>query len=61
MSDEENGRIVLSIKKSDITGGFMDRRIGSSRASSNTNFTIWEDLKTYTYNGEVNIKETLMI
>lgn len=56
-ADEENGRIVLNIKKSDITEGFTGELV-LRRASSNTNFTIWEDLKTYTYNGEANIKET---
>lgn len=56
-ADEENGRIVLNIKKSDITEGFTGELV-LRRASSNTNFTIWEDLKTYTYNGETNIKET---
>lgn len=56
-TDEENGRIILNIKKSDITEGFTGELV-LRRASSNTNFTIWEDLKTYTYNGETNIKET---
>ena len=56
-ADEENGRIVLNIKKSDITDGFTGELV-LRRASSNTNFTIWEDLKIYTYNGETNIKET---
>lgn len=57
VADEENGRIILNIKKSDITEGFTGELV-LRRASSNTNFTIWEDLKTYTYNGEKNIKET---
>lgn len=56
-TDEENGRIILSIKKSEVTDGFTGELV-LRRASSNTNFTIWEDLKTYTYNGEANIKET---
>jgi hypothetical protein len=54
--DEDNGRIVLTIKKSGVTDGFTGEVI-LRRASSKTNFTIWEDLKTYTYSGETNIKE----
>ena len=56
-ADEENGRIILNIKKSEVTDGFTGELV-LRRASSNTNFTIWEDLKTYTYNGATNIKET---
>lgn len=54
--DEDNGRIILTIKKSGVTDGFTGEVI-LRRASSKTNFTIWEDLKTYTYSGETNIKE----
>lgn len=54
--DEDNGRIILTIKKSGVTDGFTGDVI-LRRASSKTNFTIWEDLKTYTYSGETNIKE----
>ena len=56
-TDEENGRIVLSIKKSDITDGFTGTLI-VRRTSSKTNFTIWEDLIEYSYDGAVAIKET---
>ena len=56
-TDEENGRIVLSIKKSDITDGFTGTLI-VRRASSKTNFTIWEDLIEYSYDGAAAIKET---
>lgn len=55
--DEDNGRIILTIKKSGVTDGFTGEVV-LRRASSKTNFTIWEDLKTYTYSGETNIKET---
>ena len=54
--DEDNGRIILTIKKSGVTDGFTGEVV-LRRASSKTNFTIWEDLKTYTYSGETNIKE----
>lgn len=56
-TDEENGRIVLSIKKSDITEGFTGTLI-VRRTSSKTNFTIWEDLIEYSYDGAAAIKET---
>lgn len=56
-TDEENGRIVLSIKKSDITEGFTGTLI-VRRTSSKTNFTIWEDLIEYSYDGATAIKET---
>ena len=56
-ADEENGRIVLNIKKSDITEGFTGTLI-VRRTSSKTNFTIWEDLIEYSYNGAAAIKET---
>ena len=56
-TDEENGRIVLSIKKSDITDGFTGTLI-VRRTSSKTNFTIWEDLIEYSYDGAAAIKET---
>ena len=55
-TDEENGRIILNIKKSEVTDGFTGELV-LRRASSNTNFTIWEDLKTYIYNGATSIKE----
>ena len=55
-ADEENGRIILTIKKSGVSEGFTGDVI-LRRASSKSNFTIWEDLKTYSYNGENNIKE----
>lgn len=54
--DEDNGRIILTIKKSGVTDGFTGEVV-LRRASSKTNFTIWEELKTYTYSGETNIKE----
>lgn len=57
LADEENGRIVLNIKKSDITDGFTGTLI-VRRTSSKTNFTIWEDLTEYSYNGAAAIKET---
>ena len=56
-ADEENGRIVLNIKKSDFTEGFTGTLV-VRRASSKTNFTIWEDLVEYSYNGAAAIKET---
>ena len=56
-TDEENGRIVLSIKKSDITDGLTGTLI-VRRTSSKTNFTIWEDLIEYSYDGAAAIKET---
>lgn len=56
-TDEENGRIVLNIKKSDITDGFTGILI-VRRTSSKTNFTIWEDLIEYSYSGAAAIKET---
>ena len=56
-ADEDNGRIVLTIKKSNITDGFTGELV-LRRASNKTNFTIWEDLKTYKYTGATAIKET---
>lgn len=56
-ADEDNGRIVLTIKKSNITDGFTGELI-LRRTSNKTNFTIWEDLKTYKYTGATAIKET---
>jgi hypothetical protein len=55
-TDEENGRIVLTIKKADITDGFTGTLI-IRRTSSKTNFTIWEDVAEYSYNGDAAIKE----
>ena len=55
-TDEENGRIVLTIKKADITDGFTGTLI-IRRTSSKTNFTIWEDIAEYSYNGDAAIKE----
>ena len=55
-TDEENGRIVLTIKKADITDGFTGTLI-IRRTSSKTNFTIWEDIAEYSYNGAAAIKE----
>lgn len=55
--DEDNGRIVLTIKKSNITDGFTGELV-LRRTSNKTNFTIWEDLKTYKYTGATAIKET---
>ena len=56
VADEENGRIVLSVKKTGISDGFTGT-LSIRRASSNTNFTIWEDIVDYTYNGVSAIKE----
>ncbi|MBQ9731033.1 MAG: hypothetical protein IJV94_02750 [Bacilli bacterium] len=56
-TDEDNGRIILTIKKSNITDGFTGELV-LRRTSNKTNFTIWEDLKTYTYEGATAIKET---
>lgn len=56
-ADEDNGRIILTIKKSNITDGFTGELV-LRRTSNKTNFTIWEDLKTYTYEGATAIKET---
>lgn len=56
-ADEDNGRIVLTIKKSNITDGFTGELV-LRRTSNKTNFTIWEDLKTYKYTGATAIKET---
>ena len=56
-ADEDNGRIILTIKKSNITDGFTGELV-LRRASNKTNFTIWEDLKIYKYTGATTIKET---
>lgn len=56
-TDEDNGRVILTIKKSNITDGFTGELV-LRRTSNKTNFTIWEDLKTYTYEGATTIKET---
>ena len=56
-ADEDNGRIILTIKKSNITDGFTGELV-LRRTSNKTNFTIWEDLKTYKYTGATAIKET---
>lgn len=56
-ADEDNGRVILTIKKSNITDGFTGELV-LRRTSNKTNFTIWEDLKTYTYEGATAIKET---
>ena len=56
-TDEDNGRVILTIKKSNITDGFTGELV-LRRTSNKTNFTIWEDLKTYTYEGATAIKET---
>ena len=56
-ADEENGRVILTIRKSNITDGFTGESV-LRRASNKTNFTIWEDLKTYKYKGATAIKET---
>lgn len=56
-ADEDNGRVILTIKKSNITDGFTGELV-LRRTSNKTNFTIWEDLKTYTYEGATTIKET---
>ena len=56
-ADEDNGRIVLTIKKSNITDGFTGELV-LRRTSNKNNFTIWEDLKTYKYTGATAIKET---
>lgn len=53
--EEENGRIILTIKNpTDIayTGDLVIRR-----AASSTNFTIWEDIKNYSFTSKTNIKE----
>ena len=56
-ADEDNGRVILTIKKSNITDGFTGELV-LRRTSNKTNFTIWEDLKTYKYKGATAIKET---
>lgn len=56
-TDEENGRIILTMKKSEVTNGFTGDLI-LRRTSNKSNFTIWEDLKTYSYNNATTIKET---
>ena len=56
MTDEENGRIIINIKKADITEGFTGDLI-IRRTSSKTNFTIWEDVRTYSYNNATAVKE----
>lgn len=56
-ADEDNGRVVLTIRKSNITDGFTGELV-LRRTSNKTNFTIWEDLKTYKYKGATTIKET---
>lgn len=56
-ADEDNGRVILTIKKSNITDGFTGELV-LRRTSNKTNFTIWEDLKTYRYEGATAIKET---
>lgn len=56
-ADADNGRVILTIKKSNITDGFTGELV-LRRTSNKTNFTIWEDLKTYRYEGATAIKET---
>jgi hypothetical protein len=56
-ADEENGLIELSVRKTNITEGFTGDLI-IRRTSNKSNFTIWEDLKTYSYNNATTIKET---
>lgn len=56
-ADEDNGRVILTIRKSNITDGFTGELV-LRRTSNKTNFTIWEDLKTYKYKGATAIKET---
>lgn len=56
-ADEENGRIILTMKKSEVTNGFTGDLL-LRRTSNKSNFTIWEDLKTYSYNNATTIKET---
>lgn len=55
-ADEENGRIILKLRKSNITNGFTGDLI-IRRTSNKSNFTIWEDLKTYSYKDATTIKE----
>lgn len=55
-ADEENGRIILKLRKSNITDGFTGDLI-IRRTSNKSNFTIWEDLKTYSYKDATTIKE----
>ena len=56
-ADEDNGRVILTIRKSNITNGFTGELV-LRRTSNKTNFTIWEDLKTYKYKEATAIKET---
>ena len=56
-ADEDNGRVILTIRKSNITDGFTGELV-LRRTSNKTNFTIWEDLKTYKYKEATAIKET---
>ena len=56
-ADEDNGRVILTIRKYNITDGFTGELV-LRRTSNKTNFTIWEDLKTYKYKEATAIKET---
>lgn len=56
--DNENGRIVITLKRPS-TADPMFGTLVIRRSSSKTNFTIWEDLKYFTYTEAVTgIKET---
>lgn len=56
--DNENGRMEVAIKRAATATSFIGTVV-IRRSSSETNFTIWEDLKYYTYNEAVTaIKET---
>ena len=49
--DSENGRIGITIKRPSTATSLLGT-IVIRRCSSETNFTIWEDLKYYTFNNE---------
>lgn len=56
VADEENGRIIITIKNPtniSYTGDLTIRR-----ASSATNFTYWENIKDYSFTTQTGIKET---
>lgn len=56
--DNENGRMEIAIKRVATATSFIGTVV-IRRSSSETNFTIWEDLKYYTYNEAVTaLKET---
>ena len=56
--DAENGRIGVTVKRASTADSIRGTLV-IRRCSSNTDFTVWEDLHSYTYNEPItSIKET---